>query len=251
MTILSVNGLEFKYSSHSVLNGVSFSLEKGECLAILGTNGTGKSTLLKCLNRILKPQMGTVLIEDSDIKELNRIELAKKIVYVSQNGRSSRSTVFDTILLGRKPYIKWDVTKNDLDIVNNVIKTLGLEDYSLRYTDELSGGELQKVLIGRALAQEPEVLMLDEPTSSLDLKNQLEVINIIKEIVREKQIAAIVTIHDLNLALRFADKFMFLKDGKVFTAGGMEIMTPENIEKVYSVPVNIETYNNNPVVIPL
>lgn len=251
MTILSVDELEFKYSSHSVLNGVSFSLEKGECLAVLGTNGTGKSTLLKCLNRILKPQRGNVLIEGNDIQELNRTQLAQKIVYVSQNGSSSRSTVFDTILLGRKPYIKWDVTQKDLDIVENVMKMLELEDYSLRYTDELSGGELQKVLIGRALAQEPEILMLDEPTSSLDLKNQIEVINIIKEVVREKQIAAIVTIHDLNLALRFADKFMFLKGGKVFAAGGMEIMTSENIEKVYSVPVKIEKYNTTLVVIPV
>lgn len=249
--VLSVDGLEFKYPSHSILKGVTFSVQKGECLAILGTNGTGKSTLLKCLNRILKPQSGNVFIEDADVRNLNRTELAQKIVYVSQNNKSSRSTVFDTILLGRKPYIKWDVTQKDLDIVNNVIKMLQLEDYALRYTDELSGGELQKVLIGRALAQQPEVLMLDEPTSSLDLKNQLEVINIIKKVVIDKQIAAVVTMHDLNLALRFADKFVLLKNGKVFAAGGIEVMTSENIEDVYSVPVKIEKYSTTPVVIPL
>lgn len=249
--VLSVDGLEFKYPSHSILKGVTFSVQKGECLAILGTNGTGKSTLLKCLNRILKPQSGNVFIEDADVRNLNRTELAQKIVYVSQNNKSSRSTVFDTILLGRKPYIKWDVTQKDLDIVNNVMKMLQLEDYALRYTDELSGGELQKVLIGRALAQQPEVLMLDEPTSSLDLKNQLEVINIIKKVVIDKQIAAVVTMHDLNLALRFADKFVLLKNGKVFAAGGIEVMTSENIEDVYSVPVKIEKYSTTPVVIPL
>lgn len=249
--VLSVDGLEFKYPSHSILKGVTFSVQKGECLAILGTNGTGKSTLLKCLNRILKPQSGNVFIEDADVCNLNRTELAQKIVYVSQNNKSSRSTVFDTILLGRKPYIKWDVTQKDLDIVNNVMKMLQLEDYALRYTDELSGGELQKVLIGRALAQQPEVLMLDEPTSSLDLKNQLEVINIIKKVVIDKQIAAVVTMHDLNLALRFADKFVLLKNGKVFAAGGIEVMTSENIEDVYSVPVKIEKYSTTPVVIPL
>lgn len=249
--VLSVDGLEFKYPSHSILKGVTFSVQKGECLAILGTNGTGKSTLLKCLNRILKPQSGNVFIEDADVRNLNRTELAQKIVYVSQNNKSSRSTVFDTILLGRKPYIKWDVTQKDLDIVNNVMKMLQLEDYALRYTDELSGGELQKVLIGRALAQQPEVLMLDEPTSSLDLKNQLEVINIIKKVVIDKQIAAVVTMHDLNLALRFADKFVLLKNGKVFAAGGIEVMTSENIEDDYSVPVKIEKYSTTPVVIPL
>lgn len=251
MMVLSVNGLEFKYPSHSVLKDINFSVKKEECLAVLGTNGTGKSTLLKCLNKILKPQKGAVLIQNSDISKLNRIELAKKIVYVSQHNKSYRATVFDTILLGRKPYIKWDVTQKDLDMVNSTMKMLQLEDYSLRYTDELSGGELQKVLIARALVQEPEVLMLDEPTSSLDLKNQLEVINIVKKVARDKKIAAVVTMHDLNLALRFADKFMLLKNGKVFAVGGIEIMTPENIKSVYSVPVRIENYSNTPVVIPL
>lgn len=249
--VLSVNGLDFKYPSRSVLKDVTFSVEEGECLAILGTNGTGKSTLLKCLNRILKPQRGSVFIQDNNVEDLNRTELAKKIVYVAQESRSGRATVFDTILLGRKPYIKWDVTQKDLDIVNDVMKMLDLQEYALRYTDELSGGELQKVLIGRALAQQPKVLMLDEPTSSLDLKNQLEVVNLIKEIVKKEKIAAIVTMHDLNLALRFADKFMLLKNGRVFSAGGIEIMSPENIQSVYSVPVEIQNFKANPVVIPL
>lgn len=249
--ILSVQGLDFKYPSHSVLKDVSFSLGKGECLAVLGTNGAGKSTLLKCLNRILKPQKGSVIIEKDDVKGLSSIELAKKIAYVSQSNQSFRSTVFDTVLIGRKPYIKWDATKEDLDIVNKAIEMLELEEYSLRYIDELSGGEFQKVLIARALTQEPKVLMLDEPTSSLDLKNQLEVINIIKKVVISKNISAVVTIHDLNLALRFADKFILLKDGEIFAAGGIEIMTMENIEHVYSVPVRVEQFNNIPVVIPL
>jgi len=249
--ILSVQGLDFKYPSHKVLKNVSFSLERGECLAILGTNGTGKSTLLKCINRILKPQKGTVFIDKHEVQKLNRIELAKKIGYVSQSNQCFRTTVFDTILIGRKPYIKWDATKIDLDIVNRVIKMLGLEEYSLRYIDELSGGEFQKVLIARALAQEPDILMFDEPTSSLDLKNQLEVINIIKKVVKSKGISAVVTMHDLNLALRFADKFILLKDGKVFAAGGMEIMTSENIEYVYSVHVKVEQLRNTIVVVPV
>lgn len=249
--ILSVQGLDFKYSSHKVLSDVSFSLEKGECLAVLGTNGTGKSTLLKCINRILKPQKGTVIIDKHDVEQINHIKLAQKIGYVSQSNQSFRTTVFDTVLIGRKPYIKWDVTKNDLDIVNRAIQMLELEQYSLRYIDELSGGEFQKVLIARALAQEPDILMFDEPTSSLDLKNQLEVINIIKKVVKSKNISAVVTIHDLNLALRFADKFILLKDGQIFAAGGMEIMTPENIEYVYSVPVKVAKFENTPIIVPL
>lgn len=249
--ILSVQGLDFKYPSHEVLKNVSFSLESGECLAVLGTNGTGKSTLLKCINRILKPQKGTVFIDKHEVQKLNQVELAQKIGYVAQSNQCFRTTVFDAILIGRKPYIKWDVTKKDLDIVNMAIKMLELEKYSLRYIDELSGGEFQKVLIARALAQEPSVLMFDEPTSSLDLKNQLEVINIIKKVVKSKGISAVVTIHDLNLALRFADKFILLKDGKIFAAGGMEIMTSENIECVYSVPVEVKQFRNTTVVVPI
>lgn len=249
--ILSVQGLGFKYPCHEVLKNVSFTLKRGECLAVLGINGTGKSTLLKCINRVLKPQGGTVLIDKHEVQNLNQVELAKKIGYVSQHNHSFRTTVFDAILIGRKPYIKWDVTKKDLDIVNSTIKMLGLEEYTLRYLDELSGGEFQKVLIARALAQEPEVLMFDEPTSSLDLKNQLEVLKIIKKVADYKGISAIVTIHDLNLALRFADKFIFLKDGKIFSAGGMDVMTSENIENVYSVPVKIEQFSERKVVVPV
>lgn len=249
--ILSVQGLEFSYPSNKVLKDVSFSIKKGECLAILGTNGTGKSTLLKCINRILKPQKGAVLIDKSDVQKLNQTDLAKRIGYVSQSNQSFTTTVFDTVLIGRKPYIKWVVTEKDLNIVNRAIEMLGLQEYSLRYIDELSGGELQKVIIARALAQEPKILMFDEPTSSLDLKNQLEVISIIKDVVKNKKISALVTIHDLNLALRFADKFILLKEGKIYAAGGIEIMTSHNIESVYSVPVKVENLSSRMVVVPI
>lgn len=249
--ILSVQGLEFSYPSHEVLKDISFSIDTGECIAILGTNGTGKSTLLKCINRILKPQKGSVLIDDTDVQKLNNGNLAKRIGYVSQSNQSFRTTVFDTVLIGRKPYIKWDVTENDLHVVNKAIEMLGLQKFSLRYIDELSGGELQKVIIARALAQEPKILMFDEPTSSLDLKNQLEVISIIKNVVKTRNISALVTIHDLNLALRLADKYILLKDGQIYAAGGREIMTSENIESVYSVPVTIEELNSGMVVVPM
>ena len=248
--ILKVEGLSFEYPSHSVLNNVSFSIDKGQCLAILGVNGAGKSTLLKCLNKILRPKSGTMLIENESIKKFSSTDLAKKLGYVAQSSRGFRTTVFDAVLVGRKPYIKWDITKNDLKIVNKAIKMLELEDYSLRYMDELSGGELQKVFIARALAQEPSILMLDEPTSNLDLKNQLEVISIVKNVVRDKGISAVVTIHDLNLALRFADKFILLKNGEIFAAGGMEVITSENIEAVYSVPVKVGKFEENTLIVP-
>ncbi|MDD3653757.1 MAG: ABC transporter ATP-binding protein [Desulfotomaculaceae bacterium] len=248
--ILSVQGLEFRYPGRAVFQDFDFTVERGECLAILGTNGVGKSTLLKCLNRILKPRAGVVYIEKAEISKLSRTELAQRVGYVAQKHENIRCTVFDAVLLGRKPYIKWDVSRRDQEITNRVLKILELEDYSLRYLDELSGGELQKVVIARALVQEPDLLLLDEPTSNLDLKNQLEVINIVKKVVKGQQIAAIVTMHDLNLAIRFADKFMFLKNGNIFAAGGLEVMTPENVESVYAVPVTIERWRDVPVVVP-
>jgi len=128
---------------------------------------------------------------------------------------------------------------------------MNLEKYALRYTDELSGGEYQKVIIARALAQEPDVLMFDEPTNNLDLKNQLEVIDIIKDVVKNNNISAVVTIHDLNMALRFADSYILLKDGNIFDAGGIEVINSKNIKEVYSVDVIIEKIKNNLMVMPI
>ncbi len=248
---LVVEDLSFHYPSRKVLNDISLSLNKGECLSILGTNGVGKSTLLKCINRILRQQSGKVIVMGEDIKSLSRNDVAKRIGYVSQRNNFSSSSVFDAVLLGRKPYIKWDISRQDMEIVQRVMKSLGLEEFALRRVDELSGGEAQKVAIARALAQESDVLMFDEPTSNLDLKNQLEVTGIIKNIVRERQISAIVTMHDLNMAFRFADKFVFMKGGKIFDAGDISVITRENILAVYGVPVDIEFHRDIPVVIPV
>lgn len=245
-----VEGVSYAYSKSKVLKDVSFEIGKGECIAILGTNGVGKSTLLKCLNKVIKAQSGKITVGTTNLDSMSGDELAKVIGYVPQNGSFPDSTVFDAVLLGRKPYIKWDATKNDLEIAEKVIKSLSLEEYAFRKVNHMSGGEMQKVSIARALAQQPSVLLFDEPTSNLDLKNQLEVIGIIKDIVREQQISAVVTMHDLSLALRFADKFIMMKNGNIYAMGGMEIITPENILEVYGVNVSIEEYNGHKVVIP-
>ncbi|MBK5254178.1 MAG: ABC transporter ATP-binding protein [Peptostreptococcaceae bacterium] len=245
-----VRDVSFAYSKKEILKNVSFEVARGDCVAVLGTNGVGKSTLLKCLNKVVNVKSGKITVNDKDVKKLSGDELAQIIGYVPQKGCFSDSTVFDAVLLGRKPYIKWDVTQNDLEITEKVVKSLSLEEFSLRKVNYLSGGEIQKVSIARALAQQPSVLLFDEPTSNLDLKNQLEVIQIIKDIVREQQISAIVTMHDLNLALRFADKFMMMKDGEIYAMGGAEIITPDNILEVYGVSVAVENANGNRVVIP-
>jgi iron complex transport system ATP-binding protein len=248
--ILDVSDLKYTYTNKSVIKNINFSVNKGEILAIMGVNGAGKSTLLKCINKILIPKTGNVIVNSKNIIELNLRDIAKLIGYVSQNCSYNSLTVFDHILLGRKPYINWDVSEKDLDIVNDIIKLLKLENYILRYVDQLSGGERQKVFIARALAQTPEILLLDEPTSSLDLKNQIEVIDTLQKIVKIRNTTIVVTIHDLNLAMRFADKFLLLKDGEIFSFGDIKTITKETIEEVYKIPVIVEKVGNQQIVIP-
>lgn len=249
--ILSVNGLAFDYPSRPVLANISFSVCKGSFLAVLGVNGAGKSTLLKCINRVLQPKQGAVFIQNTATAALSRREIAQKIGYVAQRQEQTGATVFDMVLLGRKPYIHWEASAHDLQTVREALNVLELGQYALRYLNELSGGEQQKVIIARALAQEPDLLLLDEPTSNLDLKNQLEVIRVIKKIIENSHIGAVVSMHDLNLAIRFADEFILLKDGVIFAAGGMEVMTADNISRVYSTPVKITDVEGIPVVVPL
>jgi iron complex transport system ATP-binding protein len=158
--------------------------------------------------------------------------------------------VFDSVLLGRKPHITWDVSKKDIQIAKDAITRFGMDKLSLKYIDEISGGELQKVQIARALVQEPKVLLLDEPTSSLDLCNQHRIMATLVDVVKNADLTAIMTMHDLNLALRYADKFLMLKDGKIFAAGDHDVITPENIEAVYGLPVNVENYQGRPLIIP-
>ena len=246
-----VKNIKFSYPKKEVLKGIDFSIQEGDCLAVLGTNGAGKSTLLKCLNKILKPADGMVYIQGKDAHQLKGKELAKNIAYVPQNHTCPRQTVFDTVLIGRKPYISWDSSEKDLKKVSDILDLMDLSDYAMRYTDELSGGEQQKVAIARALAQEPKILLMDEPTSNLDLKNQMEVLRTVKEIVQKEKLSAIVTMHDLNLALRFANKFILLKKGEVYDFGDASILTPEAIESIYGMEVILENYAGIPVVIPL
>ena len=237
--ILSVEELEFMYRNHKILHKIAFSIEEGEIVAILGPNGVGKTTLLKCLNRILCPKGGAVYLDGNNLFDLGTMEIARLVGYVPQRLETGRLTAFDAVLLGRRPHIKWDVTEKDLQIVDSVFKLLSMEKLRLAYIDEMSGGELQKVAIARSLVQEPKILLLDEPTSSLDMKNQVEILTIIRQIVLEHRIAAIMTMHDLNQALRYADRFIFLKGGKVHAQGGAEVITPQVIEEVYGLPVII------------
>lgn len=249
--ILTVNGVSFRYKSRKVLNDLHFQLGKSELLAILGPNGVGKTTLLKCLNAIHRPSGGTVLVEGRDILHMTRTDIAHDLAYVPQQNRGGRLTAFDSILLGRRPHITWQVGRDDICKVEAIIRTLGIQDLSLRNLDEMSGGELQKVGIARALVQEPKVLLLDEPTSSLDMKNQQEILSTIRHIVSGHGMSAVMTLHDINSALRFADRVIFMKGGEIFAAVEPREITPAMIEAVYGLPVAVEIVRGLPFVIPL
>jgi len=248
--ILSVQDLSFRYNSHPVLQDVRCNARPDEIVAILGPNGAGKTTLLRCMNAMLRPKTGTVMLGDQDILSASRREIARSIAHVPQHIEPPRVTAFDAILLGRRPWIGMNVHKDDILKVQAIIEQLNLTGLALRHVDAMSGGELQKIVIARALVQEPRVLLLDEPTSSLDLKNQHEIMRFIRNVVHVHHLTALMTMHDLNLALHYADRFVLLKEGMVYAAGGEDVITPELIEEVYDVPVSIQRWSGRNVVIP-
>jgi iron complex transport system ATP-binding protein len=251
MIFFEVNGIKFSYRSKRVLNGVSFNVKADDVVSILGPNGVGKTTLIKCIGKVLTPNAGSVLIEGADLHRMSKKDIAKKIGYVSQRSETSKTTVFDSVLLGRKPHFEWDITEKDIRLAGRVLHLLGLDDLALKYVDEVSGGEYQLVQIARVIVQQPKVILLDEATSSLDLSNQHRIMHLIKNIVKRNHMAAIMIIHDLNLAIRHSDKFVLMKDGLVYSAGDHEIITPENIKAVYNIDAYVEKVRGIPVVIPI
>ena len=246
-----VNGIDFSYGSNQVLDGVSFSVKEMELVSILGPNGVGKTTLIKCINRVLTPDAGSVFIGGSDLHRMSKKDIAKDIGYVAQRSETSKTTVFDSVLLGRKPHFQWDVTEKDIRLTGRVLHLLGLDGLALKYIDEISSGEYQLVQIARVLVQQPKLILLDEPTSSLDLANQHMIMHLVRNIVKKNNMAGIMVIHDLNLAIRHSDKFVLMKDGMVYSVGGHRVITPENIKVVYNIDAYVESVRGIPVVIPI
>ena len=247
--MIEIRDIAFSYGRQRILNGVSFTAQPGECVGILGNNGAGKSTLITCINRIRTPERGEVIIDGKPVRDMSRNEMARTIAYVAQKNEMSHATVFDCVLLGRKPYIKWSVSQEDIDLCEAMIRRVGMEQFQVRSLDELSGGELQKVMLARALVQQPKLLLLDEPISNLDPRNQYEMMALVRQIAREQGIAVFSVIHDLNLALRYCDRFYFLKDGTGYSYGGMETVTAETIQTVYGIKAEIAQINGKQVVV--
>ena len=248
--MLNVENLSFHYrSGPEILRQISFSLEEGQFLAILGNNGAGKSTMLKCFNQILRVKGGHVWMDGEDLLTMTHREVARRVAFVSQTIPSTQMTVHDVVMLGRRPYMQWGFTEEDHRIVHQAMDRLNLSAMRGRFLNELSGGERQKVMLARALAQQPRVLLLDEPTSSLDIQNQYQVLDIVRDICRTSSITAVMVIHDLNLALRFCDRFLLLKDGRVYRSGDSSILDRQALGDVYGVDAHVVTVEGKSVVL--
>lgn len=250
---LKVENLHFSYPAKPVLRGVDLELGETEIICIVGPNGSGKSTLVKCIEALLKPSEGRILLGGKESSRMSTLEVAKIIGYVPQSTKQVfSSTVFDTVMMGRKPHSTWRSSEADIEVVLDILVQMELGNIALRDFNHLSGGQQQRVLIARALAQDPKILLLDEPTSALDIAHQLEVMEIIHGLVHEKRMAALMVVHDLNLASRYADKIVMLDEGKIHAVGtAEETFTNINIEKVYGVEASITNHSGKLSVIPI
>lgn len=248
--MLAIDQLFFAYGGREVLRDVSLRFAPGEVTAILGVNGSGKSTLLKVMAGLLRPRSGSIEVDGKRLSDLSGDEIARKIGYMPQKINGVAATVFDTVLLGRKPHITWRASRHDLEVVEGLLIQLELEEHALRSTAELSGGELQKVIIARALAQEPRILLLDEPISHLDIRNQMETMALLQRIARDLRLVVVVVIHDLSMAVRFSHRFALLRRGGIHAEGGREVITPDTIHAVFHIEAAIREIGGVPIVVP-
>lgn len=257
MYALEVKNLSFGYGKENILDNISFRIKQGEFISIIGPNGSGKSTLLKLLNNIYKPKSGTILVQGRNIKDYNGKELARSIALVPQNTVIDYGfTVEDIVLMGRYPYIgRFEKEKEeDYQIVDKALKLTNTYNLKKRRINEISGGECQRVIIAKALAQNPDIILLDEPTSHLDINHQMEIVKLLEELNKKQGTTIVLVIHDINLAARYSDRILLLNEGRILAVGEPSIVINEpNIERAYNLEVAIERnpITNSICVIPL
>ena len=249
--MLNVENLSFRYSKFSrpVLAGASLELKPGEIGILLGKNGSGKTTLFKNILGIEKPKSGALHFNGENLLKMKRRERSRRIAYVPQDIHFGALSVFDSILMGRVSYFGLKASHDDYLAVEKIIEDMGLTDFAHRNVDELSGGERQKIAIARAMAQEPKLMVFDEPTGNLDIANEHLIMVEAKKLAKERNISILSSLHDLNQALTFGDKFFFMKDGVVKYAGGKEIVTEAVIKDIFDIDVRIVEIENHKVIL--
>jgi len=237
---LRILGIDVYYDGCRALSNVEFEAYPGEFIALLGPNGSGKTTLLKTIARALKPRKGVIYIDGRKADELSDNEYAKVVGFLPPSDTSAimrvPMKVVEVVAIGRKPYVTWSLTKADLEKIWSAMRITRVDVFAFRDVNELSSGERQRVMLARVLAQEPEVLLLDEPVSHLDPRYQVFMLKLIRSLTKDRKIVTIASLHDINLALRFSDKVILMKNGRVFAMGTPEeVITAENISEVYGV----------------
>ncbi len=241
---LRINNIACRYDAANVLENIDFSAKGGDFIGVVGPNASGKSTLLKSISKVLKPHTGVVLLNEKDVHTLKSAEIAKNLAVVPQESVISFAfTALEVVLMGRTPHLnRFEMeSRQDLAIAQKSMELTNTWYLAERPIDTLSGGEKQRIIIARALTQEPRVLLLDEPTDHLDINHQIEILDLIKRLSKEKEMVVIGVFHDLNIVSQYCDRLILLHKGRIFAAGGAgDVLTGENIEKVYGVKVTVK-----------
>lgn len=249
---IDMDKLEYGYDpKYPVLKGIDLRLDKPEFVCIMGPNGVGKSTLIHCINKILKPTGGSVLLDGRDVSEMKLKEVADHLGYVPATSEDSFPlTVVDTVMVGLQNDFKFGTTKDDLTRVYDVLRLMKIEHLAMRNFNELSAGQHQKVVLARGLVRTPPAVLLDEPTSNLDIKHQIEVVKVLSRLPRERGMLVVMISHDINITAKFADRIIMIHDGVIFADGDpSDVLTKENIRTVYGVDTDIIQVNGRPHVI--
>ena len=252
MKKIIIKDLSFGYFDTEIFRNFSLEIDEGETLTILGPNGSGKTTLLKLIQKIILPKSGDIIISGKNINNITNKALSKSTSFVPQiHNQTFPYRVIDFVLMGRNPYISdYSIPKEeDIEIANKVLEEMGLYYLKDRPHTDISGGELRLVLIARGIVQNTEILLLDEPTAFLDFKNQLIVLETIKELKEKKKLTVIMTLHNPNEAYKYSDKILLIKKGEVISYGKpIDVINDENLKKVYSVDVEIVRYNGETII---
>ena len=254
--MLSIRGLTAGYASSTVLHGIDFQAQRGELVAIIGPNGCGKTTMLRAIGGVLGIQSGAVEIDGANVATMGANAVARRVAVVAQSAAlPERFSAFEVALMGRTPHLGFlqSESGHDLDIVRAAMERANCWHLRSRLVDELSGGERQRVVIARALVQEPDLLLLDEPTAHLDIQHQIATFALMLDLCRREQLAIVAVVHDLTLAATFADRVALMYDGRIIASGApQDVIEPHLIERAYGVRVTVITHpiSGRPIVVP-
>lgn len=254
---LSATALSLGYGDRTIVEGLDLEISPGSITSIVGANGCGKSTLLRALSRLLPPSAGEVILDGKALHSQPTKEVARVLGLLPQSPIAPEGiAVADLVGRGRHPHQKllsrW--TAHDYDVVADALTATGTADLADRSVDELSGGQRQRVWIAMALAQETEILLLDEPTTFLDIAHQVDVLDLLTDLCRERGTTIVMVLHDLNLAARYSDELVAMKDGRVLASGTpADVLTPENVERVFGINnlVTADPVSGKPMITPM